>query len=145
MYTKYVKITFIKNKHYVVNLSDKFVFDVIEDDKMCYYCKHEHTTHNIEYYKELLIKNNLLKEVYSISVVVRDETVEECYKPNPKKYWLDISYKHKDMEKIEELKKVLSELEFRHLGGSGSFIVDDNTSHWIFDENSPVKVFVREA
>ena len=145
MYRKYVKITFVKSKNYVVNLGEKFIFDVIEDDKMCYYCKYEPTIHNIDYYKELLIKHNLLKEVYSISVVARDETVEECYKPNPKKYWLDISYKHKDMEKIEELKKVLSELGFRHLGGSGSFIVDNNITHWIFDENSPVKVVVREA
>ena len=81
MYIKYVKITFVKNKHYVVNLGEKFIFDVIEDDKMCYYCKYEPTIHNIDYYKELLIKHNLLKEVYSISVVARDETVEECYKP----------------------------------------------------------------
>ena len=38
MYRKYVKITFVKSKNYVVNLGDKFIFDVIEDDKMCYYC-----------------------------------------------------------------------------------------------------------
>ena len=145
MKKKFVKITFVKTKHYVVNLGDNFVFDTVEDDKMCYYCRYEPTTHNIEYYKELLIKHNLVKEVYSISVVVRDELVEDCYKPNPKEYWLDISYKRKDMEKIKELNKVLSELGFRDLGGSGSCIVDDNTTHWIFDENSPVKVVVREV
>ena len=148
---KYVKIMYVSgsnhsgSNHYNAKLYENFYFYTIEDERICYYCKYEPTTHNIEYYKEHYIKNNLIQDVYSISVVMCDEIVKECYKPNPKEYWLDISYKHRDTEKIEELNKVLSELGFRDLGGSGSFIVDDNTSHWIFDENSPVKVFVREA
>ena len=100
---------------------------------------------NIEFYKNFLKEENLLDYVESIFVVAREEFVVETYKTKPKEYWLDISYKHKDMKKIQELNKVLSELGFRDLGGSGSCIVDDNTTHWIFDENSPVKVVVHEA
>lgn len=145
MYAKYVKITFVKNKHYVVNLCDKFIFDVIEDDKMCYYCKYEPTTHNIEYYKELLIKNNLIKDVYSISVVMCEEIVEDCYKPNPEKFYLNISYKNEDREKIHELKDMLCELGFSFNVYSGQIGMNNNTLHFVFDENSPVKVVVRKA
>ncbi len=141
---KYVKI--VSTDEMFIGFKLTNILDIIGSapDGRTFYVRYGEDR-NIGFYKKFLKEENLLDYVESISVVAREECVVETYKTKPKEYWLDISYKHKDMKKIRELNKVLSELGFRDLGGSGSCIVDDNTTHWMFDENSPVKVVVREA
>ena len=141
---KYVKI--VSTDEMFIGFKLDNILDIIGSapDGRTFYVRYSEDR-NIEFYKKFLKEENLLDYVESISVVAREEYVVETYKIKPKEYWLDILYKHKDMKKIQELNKVLSELGFRDLGGSGSCIVDDNTTHWIFDENSPVKVVVHEA
>ena len=141
---KYVKIVSTNERFIGFKLNNLFNIIGTSVDGMTFYTNYCEDK-GLDFYKHLLDEEGLLDCVESISIVLREEFLVESYKPNPKEYWLDISYKHKDMEKIEELNKVLSELGFRDLGGSGSCIVDDNTTHWMFDENSPVKVVVREA
>ena len=139
---KYVKI--VSTDEMFIGFKLNNILDIIGSapDGRTFYVRYGEDR-NIEFYKNFLKEENLLDYVESISVVAREEFLVETYKTKPKKYWLDISYKHKDMEKIQELNKVLSELGFRDLGASGSCI--DITTHWGFDENSPVKVVVREV
>lgn len=141
---KYVKIVSTDERFIGFKLTHLFNIIGTSTDGMTFYTNYREDK-GLDFYKHLLDEEGLLDCIESISIVLREEFLVESYKPKPKEYWLDISYKHKDMEKIEELNKVLSELGFRDLGGSGSCIVDDNTTHWMFDENSPVKVVVREA
>lgn len=141
---KYVKIVSTKEMFIAFKLNHIFNITGFGEDGLTFYTRYNEDK-CLEFYRDILNDEGLLDYVESISVVAREEFVVETYKTKPKEYWLDISYKHKDTKKIQELNKVLSELGFRDLGGSGSCTVDDNTTHWIFDENSPVKVVVREA
>lgn len=119
------------------------------NDKNVVYYTYEDENCNIEYYKNYIIDNHLIKYIDKISVVSSHENkgldfveYDETYITNPKKYRFCVTTTQNSNELGNELNSVLQKVFRCHdiLVGCGK-----KEYFYDFDENSPIRIECREV